>query len=653
MWTNDVQLATGDLTTVQAAIDALSSTSTGTRIRLPATGTATWNSSLRIQNKSNVYLDIRGFVVVAGPGLDGSDQNTKNNLINCINGVGAPFDPYMSNVWVFSHEGGVLDCRLQNKTGIVGNGEGINLCAIEMQNINGSRIFGLVIDTAYGNGVAHASIDPRYAWKVLPTYIEQNRFVNCCPDQLGSIYGITGTCIQAGAMVNGFIRSNQFASPGGAAISLFNCNGTLVESNYVTGIGAANKWGTPQLGRVGAIESDFGLTGCTIRGNTLSSAGGIFFLGHGLADFFTGYVPTTGPMGNLIEGNNLIGTGTLPAPTPAVPSNLNDVVQNPSALPLLIITGAGAGAGFQISANGVGGWQTVTPSTDVSRCYVVPGSYYMRWATQLPLAWTWEYAPNATAGHIVMTAGNTTLTGTTQAGGGAQTIKLPASFSPNDGTYVGMTITLTPPAGTLQTRTITAYNGTTKIATHAGAAYSAAPDGVSFTMATGVVQLIQNNVVRDNVLTRSPSAAFDIYDARNNTFGHQGHGNLITNPGYYVQNHAFIGNDSNVLSGCGYRQNYHGYNQIYDTRSTKQMFSNLNLASANSTDNTWEYNRVETGSAGTYTGHATAIATTRLHRKGNYGSPAISDEPTKGSIGRLAGGSVTVGGYWARQGARN
>lgn len=70
------------------------------------------------------------------------------------------------------------------------------------------------------------------------------------------------------------------------------------------------------------------------------------------------------------------------------------------------------------------------------------------------------------------------VTGTAQAGGSTTTIKLAAGASAIDGYYVGMPLRVTAGAGNGYVGRITAYNGTTKIATGTGT-FSAAPDVTS------------------------------------------------------------------------------------------------------------------------------------------------------------------------------
>ncbi|MDI1278072.1 hypothetical protein [Methylobacter sp.] len=70
------------------------------------------------------------------------------------------------------------------------------------------------------------------------------------------------------------------------------------------------------------------------------------------------------------------------------------------------------------------------------------------------------------------------VTGTAQAGGSTTTIKLAAAASAVDGYYVGMPLRITAGAGNNYIGRITAYNGTTKIATVTGT-FSSAPDVTS------------------------------------------------------------------------------------------------------------------------------------------------------------------------------
>jgi hypothetical protein len=70
------------------------------------------------------------------------------------------------------------------------------------------------------------------------------------------------------------------------------------------------------------------------------------------------------------------------------------------------------------------------------------------------------------------------VTGTAQAGGSTTTVKLAAEASAIDGYYVGMTLRITAGAGDGYKGRITAYNGTSKVATVTGA-FSLAPDVTS------------------------------------------------------------------------------------------------------------------------------------------------------------------------------
>ena len=70
------------------------------------------------------------------------------------------------------------------------------------------------------------------------------------------------------------------------------------------------------------------------------------------------------------------------------------------------------------------------------------------------------------------------VTGTAQAGGSTTTVKLAAAASAIDGYYVGMPLRITAGAGNGYKGRVTAYNGTTKVATVTGV-FSAAPDVTS------------------------------------------------------------------------------------------------------------------------------------------------------------------------------
>lgn len=76
------------------------------------------------------------------------------------------------------------------------------------------------------------------------------------------------------------------------------------------------------------------------------------------------------------------------------------------------------------------------------------------------------------------------LTGTAQAGA-SSTITLPSTFSSTDGTYNGLTITITSGTGVGQVRTISGYVGSTKVAT-VSSAWTTNPDATSVFLITGV-----------------------------------------------------------------------------------------------------------------------------------------------------------------------
>lgn len=76
------------------------------------------------------------------------------------------------------------------------------------------------------------------------------------------------------------------------------------------------------------------------------------------------------------------------------------------------------------------------------------------------------------------------LTGTSQAGA-SSTITLPSTFSSTDGTYNGLTITITSGTGVGQVRTISGYIGSTKVAT-VNSAWTTNPDATSVFLVTGV-----------------------------------------------------------------------------------------------------------------------------------------------------------------------
>ena len=91
----------------------------------------------------------------------------------------------------------------------------------------------------------------------------------------------------------------------------------------------------------------------------------------------------------------------------------------------------------------------------------------------------WDITPNATSEYMMVAFSGILLTGNGLAtGGGASTITLAATESSVDDIYVGSMVVLTTGSGPGQARLITAYNGTSKIAT-VSPAWTTQPDATT------------------------------------------------------------------------------------------------------------------------------------------------------------------------------
>ena len=86
--------------------------------------------------------------------------------------------------------------------------------------------------------------------------------------------------------------------------------------------------------------------------------------------------------------------------------------------------------------------------------------------------------PSAVTGKVTLSASQAAITGTAQTGSTSTTIKLAAAASATDNAYTGMYVTLTGGTGSGQIKIITAYNGTTKVAT-VNSAWTTTPDATS------------------------------------------------------------------------------------------------------------------------------------------------------------------------------
>jgi hypothetical protein len=97
--------------------------------------------------------------------------------------------------------------------------------------------------------------------------------------------------------------------------------------------------------------------------------------------------------------------------------------------------------------------------------------------TMLTIAPPGTLTPSAISGKIKLTASEAAVTGTAQAGG-STSITLAAAASATTNAYTGMYVTLTSGTGSGQVRRITAYNGTTKVAT-VNSAWTTNPNSTS------------------------------------------------------------------------------------------------------------------------------------------------------------------------------
>jgi len=86
--------------------------------------------------------------------------------------------------------------------------------------------------------------------------------------------------------------------------------------------------------------------------------------------------------------------------------------------------------------------------------------------------------PSAVTGKITLTASQAVVTGTAQAGSTSTTIKLAAASSATDDAYTAMYVTITGGTGSGQTKLITDYVGSTKVAT-VDSAWTTIPDATS------------------------------------------------------------------------------------------------------------------------------------------------------------------------------
>lgn len=655
----------------QSYLDALNGL-TPTRVLIPF-GLFTLDLSLRYQGKGNLWLDALTpatpprFICTAA--LNGSNQDYTNNLFNFINGVS------VGSQTVFQKNIGVthlyFDATLQNKTGLgtnpglgtpagtgdsAANGEGINLCIVELQNVHNAFSLDNTYIGAYGNAFVSASIDPAQASELEPAWVEHDRYDNCVRGELGSIYGQSGAVIQLGAMrganvyprkmKGGTVRRNYFLSSGGPIMDAFNTRGMTFEHNQVDN-SLSGTISAQQAGTLASFHSDFGLVDSFIRYNKFSGgAGGIFLNGLMLPVFVTDYTPTQGPTRNRIEGNEIYDTplhnlanfiGEAKNTVHGNATGFNQVVQwvgGATVVPQIRLT-SGPGAWSNPVQTGSSAWE--------GRQFLVPTGFDFQFDVTATSAFSVNYAPNSGVGHIQMNAGNGTITGTLGAGTGATSLNLSGIAAILDGAagyddiYNGMLFTITSGAASGAQGLILDYNGTTGVATVA--TLSPAPangDGVRVqTLAPGFVE---RNEIWNNKSYRAPNDAFVCYDGRYNDWWR----NEIYSPGDCLVGSAFSARDTQVISGCGYRDNTHRNQWIEDTRTIKKLVSNYDDDTANSTDNVWADTRNEVGSGGTYT---LLTARTRFHTARNYGPGVTTDSKDYAKFlpGEKAG-AITAGG---------
>lgn len=316
--------------------------------------------------------------------LDGSDQNTKNDVFNLINFV--DIGAYMHDVTIRDM---TIDCTLMNASALSpGTGFGRNLCAIEFQNVDYARAERVHVIKAFGNAIVSASIDPGMDGAVKGATVKDCLLEDCVQGVLPQ-YEIAGSVMQFGAMLGGEISGNQIIRAGGPWVDWFNCRGTSIHHNYIKDV-SSTAVATGQT--VASAHSDFGLVGCTYEANIHDNSGPIFFNGLMVPVFFNDMVPTQGPFGCSIKDNILIGTGNTPMAAPAYGS-----ATNPMNVPALVKI-SGAPSAVTIDGNPAFG------SGQNSDQYIVPAG-----ANITPTggtSWTWRRAPNATTQHIIIASGN-------------------------------------------------------------------------------------------------------------------------------------------------------------------------------------------------------------------------------------------------------
>lgn len=652
MWTT-VEPGTLARATIQALVDICKVAGhVPLRIKLPAGSDLTWATDLNLRGAFLCWLDGVGRETDGGAftkigctsALNGADQTAHNDLFNACN------DPlattvYYRSLW-FSNM--TLDCTNQNAGG--GGGFGINLCAIEAQNVHDLRCWNLEVIKAYGSGIVFGSLDPGFGARVINALIENVLFTQNCRAVLPG-YGITGSVIQAGAATGVRIRRNRIISPGGPACDAFNAHSEgIYEENYHEGVTVVSSFTASQAGHINSFHSDFGLDGWIIRNNTWQDAGGLFLSGNMVPTFFNDYVATPGPNNcqvydNLVSGTGLAGAtafGALAADT---------VYGNVTGYPFLIRWSGSNTAIPQISPTGAGVWTTVTKTGHAGvgggeeHQFLVPTGYDYRFHVTGP-AFTRYDAPNANTAHFIHLGGNSAITGTVAAGSDATHINLSGNASILSGdasyneVYFGFVVTITGGTGVGQSRTIDQYVGTTGIA-EVSVAWTTPTDGTS-TFALAKLGLTADNVFRNNTSEYAPAGAFVGYDGRANLYEE----NKVYDCGDCVVAVAFDFYDTAVVQGTGFRDNTMRRNHIEDRRAVKKLVANYRDSSANCVDNVWDGNRVETGSSATYLPTTAA----RFFRARSTGPAAGASDSQDWLPGEKAG-ALTAGGQHPRSGS--
>lgn len=268
-------------------------------------GLYTINRSIDVRGMSNIefFGDGPSTVLQCTSALNGSDANRFNNVFNA-NNLTIPFGSYP---WGLKWRDMTIDCSAQNARGMPpGQSLGMNLCAIECQNVDAAMFTRLKIINAFGNALVSASIDPKLSAAVIGAVTTDCEFDGCVGGILPQ-YGITGSVIQYGAARGGSIQRCRFVNSGGPAIDWFNCFGTKIGYCEFTG-----EKGTPVgAGQtVNSIHSDFGLQFCTIEAVEFLEAGVIYLSGIMTPEFFNGNIPTPGPWHCTIKGAKLYGASS-------------------------------------------------------------------------------------------------------------------------------------------------------------------------------------------------------------------------------------------------------------------------------------------------------------------------------------------------------